>query len=211
MWLRYMISCLVESYQAARVLAKLRGGSEKCRKYTRSFKDNCATDDRSGSNRVNNGIDLSGSSVALTSHQDISNEEDKEEKLQKCNSLSVVNIADANFCAHRTSSIFKDSFAKPFSEDFCKCFGSPFPQDPLLRLRCTLDPKKLEPKATNMVIEDEIEVQKQQEGLPLANSKESINGCMSSSSKWKSESNSVVGREIHWEDLQLRREIGQGN
>lgn len=141
---------------AARVLAKLRGGSEKCRKYTRSFKDNCATDDRSGSNRVNNGIDLSGSSVALMSHQDISNEEDKEEKLQKY-------------------------------------------------------PKKLEPKATNMVIEDEIEVQKQQEGLPLANSKESINGCMSSSSKWKSESNSVVGREIHWEDLQLRREIGQGS
>lgn len=195
---------------AARVLAKLRGGSEKSRKYTRNFKDNCAIDDSSGNNRVNNGIDLSGSSVALTSHQDISNGEDKEEKLQKCNSLSVVNIADAKICAQRTSSVFKNSSAKPFSEDRCECFGSPFPQDPLLRLRCTFDPKKLEPKATNMVIEDEIEVRKQQ-GLPLASSKESINGCTSSSSKGKSESNSVVEREIHWEDLQLRREIGQGS
>jgi len=62
-----------------------------------------------------------------------------------------------------------------------------------------------------MVMEDEIEVQKQQEGLLLASSKESINGCTSSSSKGKSESNSVVEREIHWEDLKLRREIGQGN
>ncbi|KAK2426003.1 PAS domain-containing protein tyrosine kinase family protein [Trifolium repens] len=192
---------------AAKVLSKFRiGGSAKCRKDAGSIKDNCATDDNSGSNTVNNENDLSGSSVALVSHQDISNGQDKEENLQKRNSLFVVNIADAKFSAHRTSSVFKDSSAIPFSENSCECSGSHVSQDPLLRLHCSFDPKKLEPKATNMVIEDE--VQKQQEGLSLASLKESTGGHLS---KGKSESNSVVECEIQWKDLQLRKEIGQGS
>jgi hypothetical protein len=202
-----MIICMIKSFQAAKVLSKFRiGGSAKCRKDAGSIKDNCATDDNSGSNTVNNENDLSGISVALTSHQDISNGQDKEENLQKRNSLFVVNIADAKFSAHRTSSVFKDSSAIPFSENSCECSGSPVSQDPLLRLHCSFDPKKLEPKATNLVIEDE--VQKQQEGLTLVSSKESTGGHLS---KGKSESNSVVECEIQWKDLQLRKEIGQGN
>ncbi|GAU20670.1 hypothetical protein TSUD_230840 [Trifolium subterraneum] len=194
---------------AAKVLSKFRmGGSGKCRKDAGSTKDNCATDDDSESNRVNNENALSGSSVALTWHQDISNGQDKEENIQKCNSSFIVNIADAKFSAHRSSSVFKDSSAIPFSENYCKCSGSSFPQDPL-RLHCSFDPKKLEPKATNLVIEDE--VQKQQEGLPLVSSKESTGGHAISLSKGKSESNSVVECEIQWKDLQLRKEIGQGS
>lgn len=158
---------------------------------------------------MNNGNDLSGSSVALTLHQGISNGEDKEGNLQNCNSLFVVNITDAKISAHGTSSVLKDSSAKPFSKDCCECSGSPFPEDPLLRLRCPFNPKKLEPEAMNMVIKDE--VHKQQEGLPLASSKESIGDNVSSSSNEKGESNSVVECDIHWGDLQLRKEIGQGN
>jgi len=123
-----MIICMVESYQAARVLAKLRGGSEKCRKDTRSFKDNCATDDSSRSNRVNNGIDLSGSSVALTSHQDISNGEDKEEKLQKCNSLSVVNIPDAIFVHIELLVFSKIVLLSPSQRTFVNVLVCPFPK-----------------------------------------------------------------------------------
>ncbi|CAK8539394.1 unnamed protein product [Lathyrus sativus] len=195
---------------AARVFAKLRiRRSGERRKDNRSIKDNCTTDDNSGSNRMNNGNDLSGSSVALTLHQDISNAEDKEGNLQKCNSLFVVNITDAKISTHGTSSVFKDSSAKPFSKDCCECSGSLFPHDPLLRLRCPFNPKKLEPEAMNMVIKDE--VQKQRQGFPLGSSKESIGDDASSSSREKSESNSVVECEIHWEDLQLRKEIGQGS
>jgi len=55
------------------------------------------------------------------------------------------------------------------------------------------------------------EVQKQQEGSQLPSSRESIGNHESSSSKGDNESNSVSECEIHWEDLQLREEIGQGN
>ncbi|XP_045814763.1 probable serine/threonine-protein kinase DDB_G0271682 isoform X2 [Trifolium pratense] len=194
---------------AAKVLSKFRiGGSGKCRKDAGSIKDNCPTEDNSGSNTVNNENDLSGNSVALTWHQDISNGQDKEENLQNCNSSFVVNNADAKFSALRTSSVFKDSSAIPFSENYCECSGSPSSKDPL-RLHCSFDPKKLESRATNLVIEDE--VKKQQEGLQLASSKESTGGHAISLSKGKSESNSVVECEIQWKDLQLRKEIGQGS
>ncbi|WJX60327.1 hypothetical protein P8452_45551 [Trifolium repens] len=124
----------------------------------------------------------------------------------KDNCATDDNSRNAKFSAHRTSSVFKDSSAIPFSENSCECSGSPVSQDPLLRLHCSFDPKKLEPKATNLVIEDE--VQKQQEGLTLVSSKESTGGHLS---KGKSESNSVVECEIQWKDLQLRKEIGQGS
>ncbi|KAK2372154.1 PAS domain-containing protein tyrosine kinase family protein [Trifolium repens] len=124
----------------------------------------------------------------------------------KDNCATDDNSGNAKLSAHRTSSVFKDSSAIPFSENSCECSGSPVSQDPLLRLHCSFDPKKLEPKATNLVIEDE--VQKQQEGLTLVSSKESTGGHLS---KGKSESNSVVECEIQWKDLQLRKEIGQGS
>jgi hypothetical protein len=57
---------MIKSFQAAKVLSKFRiGGSAKCRKDAGSIKDNCATDDNSRSNTVNNENDLSGSSVAF--------------------------------------------------------------------------------------------------------------------------------------------------
>ncbi|CAJ2650617.1 unnamed protein product [Trifolium pratense] len=118
------------------------------------------------------------------------------------------NSGNAKFSALRTSSVFKDSSAIPFSENYCECSGSPSSKDPL-RLHCSFDPKKLKSRATNLVIEDE--VKKQQEGLQLASSKESTGGHAISLSKGKSESNSVVECEIQWKDLQLRKEIGQGS
>jgi len=55
------------------------------------------------------------------------------------------------------------------------------------------------------------EVQKQQEGSQLPSSRESTGSHESLSGKGDYESNSVSECEIHWEDLQLREEIGQGN
>lgn len=195
---------MVKSFQAARVLAKLQiGGIGKFGKGTGSIKDNCTTDNHSGSKRVNNENDLFGCSVTLTPHQGVSNGVDKEENLQKCDSLFVTNRPDTKI------GVFKDFSAKPFSEDCCECIVSAIPQYPLLRLHCQDDPRKLEPEARNMVIEGEM--QKQQDGLQLPSPGESIGSHESSSSKDDSESNSVIKCEIHWEDLELREEIGQGN
>ncbi|XP_027914459.1 probable serine/threonine-protein kinase SIS8 isoform X2 [Vigna unguiculata] len=55
------------------------------------------------------------------------------------------------------------------------------------------------------------EVQKQQEGSQLPSSRESTGSHESLSGKGDYESNSVSECEIHWEDLQLREEIGQGS
>ncbi|XP_027361564.1 probable serine/threonine-protein kinase DDB_G0271682 [Abrus precatorius] len=192
---------------AARVLAKLPiGGGGKCGRGNGSIKNNTTTDSR-GTNRVNNDNDSSGGLVPLTPQQDAANGAEKIENLHKCNSL--VKRTDTRVCAYRTSNVSKDSSVKPLSGEWCECFGSPIPQDPLIRIRCQSDQKKLEPEATNVVTEDEM--QKQQEGLPLPSSRESIGSHESSSSKGDNESNSVVECEIHWEDLQLREEIGQGS
>ncbi|QCD91636.1 Protein kinase [Vigna unguiculata] len=64
-------------------------------------------------------------------------------------------------------------------------------------------------EATTMVTGDE--VQKQQEGSQLPSSRESTGSHESLSGKGDYESNSVSECEIHWEDLQLREEIGQGS
>jgi len=201
---------MAKSFQAARFLAKLQiGGSGKCGKGNGSIKDNCTTDHNSGSYRMNNESDSFEGSVTLTPLRVVSSEVDKKENLQKCNSLFATERADTKMSADRTSSVFKDSSAKPFSKDSHECFASPFPQDPLLRLSCLYDPKKLEPEATNIMIEDE--VQEQQERLQCPSPRESIGSHDSSSSKGDTESNSVIECEIHWDDLQLREEIGQGN
>uniref|UniRef100_A0A0R0LEA9 non-specific serine/threonine protein kinase n=1 Tax=Glycine max TaxID=3847 RepID=A0A0R0LEA9_SOYBN len=194
---------------AARVLAKLQiGAHAKCGKDNGNIKNNC-TADNSGSNRVNNENDLLGDLLSLNRHQDVANGADKEENLHKCNSLFAMKRADTKVCACRASNVVKDSSGKPFSGEWCECFGSPIPHDPLLRLRCQFDQKKLEPEAMNMATGDE--VQKQQEGLQLPSSRESIGSHESSSSKGDNESNSVSKCEIHWEHLQLREEIGQGS
>ncbi|XP_058772932.1 serine/threonine-protein kinase STY46 isoform X2 [Vicia villosa] len=133
-------------------------------------------------------------------------EQRKDTRSIKDNCTTDDNSGNPKISAHGTSSDLRDSSAKPFSKDCCECSGSPYPEDPLLRLRCPFNPKKLEPEAMN-----KDEVQKQQEGLPLASSKESIGDNPSSSSKEKGESNSIVECDIHWEDLQLRKEIGQGS
>lgn len=55
------------------------------------------------------------------------------------------------------------------------------------------------------------EVQKQQEGSQLPSSRESTGSHESLSGKGDYELNSISECEIHWEDLQLREEIGQGS
>ncbi|KAL9328679.1 hypothetical protein ACSQ67_003682 [Phaseolus vulgaris] len=67
----------------------------------------------------------------------------------------------------------------------------------------------MEPEATTMVTGDE--VQKQQEGSQLPSLRESIDKHESLSSTGDNESNSVSECEIHWEELQLREQIGQGS
>ncbi|KAK8472267.1 hypothetical protein PHAVU_002G154800 [Phaseolus vulgaris] len=64
-------------------------------------------------------------------------------------------------------------------------------------------------EATTMVTGDE--VQKQQEGSQLPSLRESIDKHESLSSTGDNESNSVSECEIHWEELQLREQIGQGS
>ncbi|KAK7406169.1 hypothetical protein VNO78_07789 [Psophocarpus tetragonolobus] len=194
---------------AARVPAKLQiGARAKCGKDSGNIKNNC-TADNSGRNTVNNANDTCGGFVALNRYQDVANGADKEENLYKGNSLFAMKRTDTKVCACGASNVLKDSTSKPFSGEWCECFGSTIPQDPLLRLRCQIDQKKLEPEATNMVTGDE--VQKQPEGLQLPSSRDSIGSHESSSSKEDNESNSVLECEIHWEDLQLREEIGQGS
>ncbi|XP_057449946.1 uncharacterized protein LOC130741153 isoform X2 [Lotus japonicus] len=192
---------------AARFMAKLQiGGTGKWGKDTQSVKTNCRVDNPE-SDGVNNGNHSSGGSAALTSHQDVANGVDREENLHKCDSLFSMKTAHTNVYARRTSSVFEVSSAKPFSRECYECLGSLVPQDPLLRLHRQFDPKKLEPEATHMAIEDE--VQKQQGRLQLPSSRESVGSHESSSSK--GDNDSVVDCEIHWEDLHLRDEIGQGS
>ncbi|BAU00522.1 serine/threonine-protein kinase [Vigna angularis] len=64
-------------------------------------------------------------------------------------------------------------------------------------------------EATTMVTGDE--VQKQQEVSQLPTSRQSTGSHERLSGKGDYESNSVSECEIHWEDLQLREEIGQGS
>ncbi|XP_019422970.1 PREDICTED: dual specificity protein kinase shkB-like isoform X2 [Lupinus angustifolius] len=196
------------SIYAARFLAKLQiGGSRKLRKDNGSIKSNC-TNENSGSSEVNNDHDLSGDFLAFTPQRCVANGENKEVNLHKLNSLFDMKKADTKVCAHKTSSVFKDSSVKRFSMERDGSLGSPISQDPLLRFHCQFDyPKSLEPEATSKVIEDV--VQKQQEGLQLPSSGESTGSHESSSSKWD-ESN-TVRCEIRWEDLELREEIGQGS
>ncbi|KAK7366791.1 hypothetical protein VNO80_08788 [Phaseolus coccineus] len=65
----------------------------------------------------------------------------------------------------------------------------------------------MEAEATTMVTGNEL--QKQQEGSQLASLRQSIDKHESLSSKGDNESNSVSECEIHWEELQLREQIGQ--
>ncbi|CAL0314505.1 unnamed protein product [Lupinus luteus] len=170
---------------AARVLAKLQiGGSRKLWKDNGSVKSNC-THENSSRNH-----DLSGDHVAFNP--------------QQCVDMKK---ADTKVCAHKTSSVFKDSSVKTFSMEYDGSFDSPISEDPLLRFHCQFDPKRLEPEATSEVIEEE--AQKRQVGLQLPSSGESTGSHESSSSK--GDESNIVQCEIHWEDLELREEIGQGS
>ncbi|KAG5123150.1 hypothetical protein JHK82_029887 [Glycine max] len=65
--------------------------------------------DSSGSNRVNKENDSFGGLLPLNQHQDVAIGADKEEDLNKCNSLFAMKRADTNVCACRASNVVKDS------------------------------------------------------------------------------------------------------
>ncbi|KAE8677994.1 Serine/threonine-protein kinase CTR1 [Hibiscus syriacus] len=79
-------------------------------------------------------------------------------------------------------------------------------------LVCRVNENGLEPEFLNMdASEVEHELQKQTDCKSLSSVGESIGSQESQSSKGDNESNSMVDCEIHWEDLHLGEEIGQGS
>ncbi|KAI4327002.1 hypothetical protein L6164_019509 [Bauhinia variegata] len=187
---------------AARVLSKIPiRGSRKFWKDNGNDKNNSTTDN-TASNAAKDDNELVESSKALTTDRNVAEKENKGKKLHQ-------RRADKTVCGHRTSRVSKDSSDVTSSRDCNECFHSPVPEEQLLRIGFQCELKRLEPEATSLGTERE--VQKHQEGLQFPSSKESISSHESSSSKGKNESNSVVECEILWEDLHLGEEIGQGS
>ncbi|KAH7513997.1 hypothetical protein FEM48_Zijuj11G0042000 [Ziziphus jujuba var. spinosa] len=82
------------------------------------------------------------------------------------------------------------------------CMGS---KECLTRLECDVNSKEVEPKVAHL---NAIQIEDGKQFSSLEGSTDS-NG--SSSSKGDNESNTIVDCEIHWEDLHLREEIGEGS
>ncbi|KAF7810193.1 putative serine/threonine-protein kinase [Senna tora] len=193
---------------AARVFAKLQKRSEKSWKDNESVKNN-GTADYLATNEMKNKNGSTGGSMALSSHQNVAIRDNKRENLYKSNSSFAQETADSKTCGLTIFSVSKDTSLVTSSGECHECFCSAIPEDGFFRLGSKCDPNNLDPKATNLVIEDD--VQKQQERVQLPSSRESIGSHGSSSSKGDNESTATVECEIQWEDLQLGEEVGQGS
>lgn len=89
-----------------------------------------------------------------------------------------------------------------------ECFGLSKTSNSLERLGNHLKATKTELEESNLIdVQVEDEVQRPGQQFPSGDSSGSHG---SSSSKGDSDSNSVVDCEIHWEDLHIGEEIGQG-
>ncbi|XWS61823.1 hypothetical protein CRYUN_Cryun07bG0158300 [Craigia yunnanensis] len=91
-------------------------------------------------------------------------------------------------------------------------FGLTTIGDSTAGLACQVNENELELEFPNMdASKMEDELQKHTDGKNFSSLGESIGGQRSSSSKGDNESNSMVDCEIHWEDLHLGEEVGQGS
>ncbi|KAF3448501.1 hypothetical protein FNV43_RR09214 [Rhamnella rubrinervis] len=102
-----------------------------------------------------------------------------------------------------------NSFLASSSE--CKeCYGSSMPRNPLPRLDSKVDTSEAEPGVANSnTVQIEDEVQRKPDDKKYPSSGASTDSIGSSSSKGDNES--IMDCEIHWEDLHLGEEIGQGS
>ncbi|KDP25496.1 hypothetical protein JCGZ_20652 [Jatropha curcas] len=117
--------------------------------------------------------------------------------------------ADSNVNASRSPEAAEESSQASLME--CnECFGQAKPGNPLLSLGCRKDVNELDPEG-QISEASEDEVQKQPDGRRSSSVGESSGSLGSSPSGGEKESNSMVKCEIHWEDLQLGEEVGQGS
>ncbi|GMH26603.1 hypothetical protein Nepgr_028446 [Nepenthes gracilis] len=112
------------------------------------------------------------------------------------------------------SALEKVSCSQDLSREFHECCRDPKVVNTLPTLGLQYDEKDTEAVWEDSEAAETEDANGQQPGVCRSRSSgESIvsNNHGSSSSKGDSESNSIVGCEIHWEDLQLGEEIGQGS
>ncbi|KAJ0105966.1 hypothetical protein Patl1_18691 [Pistacia atlantica] len=148
--------------------------------------------DESVSNIVKNGPNSLRGSKAPIWCQCTVGSEDKEEKLSKTNFSFAAKSAYANVYEHRVPNASEESCDLATSSECNRC-TLPRPGESMSRLG-SQDVNELEPNC------------KQFPSLG-----ESTGSHESSSSKGDNESNCTVDCEIHWEDLRLGEEIGQGS
>lgn len=110
---------------------------------------------------------------------------------------------------HKVRNSIEDGSGLASLRECKECFRSSMPGNPLPRLDGKVETKEAEPKVANLnAVQLEDEAQKQPDGKQYPSSGASTDSVGSSSSKGDNES--ITNCEIHWEDLHLGEEIGQG-
>ncbi|GFZ07051.1 PAS domain-containing protein tyrosine kinase family protein [Actinidia rufa] len=200
---------------AAKVLSKLNiGGIGSLGKEKGGSIQQCGPTITPG---INNGKLQPNSPTDLkeaTSYQDAVYTDSEAESDHKRNSLNADKRETSNVNGYKNANDFnKGSSIEAFSRE-CNHYsevnkgGYHFP-----RLGFHFDAKELEPDLQNpkgLEIENAVQQQSDPQPFPnLGGSRGSSHG--TSSSKVANESGLVVDCEIHWEDLHLQEEIGQGS
>ncbi|EEF51112.1 map3k delta-1 protein kinase, putative [Ricinus communis] len=184
---------------ASKVLAKLNIGGISCKE---------KEDDISSQE---NGLSVTETYSARglessSSHCYNSGTEYKGEVPLKRNSSLADKKVSSNVNAGRSPNALHDRCQSSLME--CKeCHGLAKPGDPFPKLGC-LDDMNDFPNVEALEIEDE---QRPSDGKQFPSVGESSSSNGSSTSRGEKDSNSVVKCEIHWEELQLGEEIGQGS
>ncbi|XP_043811775.1 uncharacterized protein LOC110628157 isoform X2 [Manihot esculenta] len=184
---------------AAKVLSKLHiGGIGSTGKEDVSGPQNSLSD-TTFSYKSTNEINNSRASEPSGSHHCTSNTDCEGGIPHKINML----YADSKVNSSRNIEASEESCQASIIE-YNQCLGSAKPGDPLPRLSCKEDENELEPEPPNLETADtEVKAQRQKDGTSST--------VGSPPSRGDRESSSVVDCEIHWEDLQLGEEIGQGS
>ncbi|KAL5552120.1 hypothetical protein UlMin_002296 [Ulmus minor] len=133
----------------------------------------------------------------------------KGERPQKINSSLAAQRGHADEYGCELSNVVEQGYGFSPSNECSDCFGSSKNGNPLERFGSHVNATVAEPEVPNLeAVQIEDEVQKL--GKQFRSSEGSIGSLGSSSSKGDDDSTSVVDCEIHWEDLHLGEEIGQG-
>lgn len=111
--------------------------------------------------------------------------------------------------AHEVPNSFEDGSVLASSSECKECFGSSMPGNPRPRSDSKVNTKEAEPEVTiSNTVQIEDKVQRQPDGKQYPSSGGSTDSIESSSSKGDNES--ITDCEIHWENLHLGEEVGQG-